>query len=77
MPDGREEFYGYNVLKEVFQYESQIKFYIVANSNANLFSEFENVEVMGTLSLVQMEELYDKISIVIRNVKHECLLLKL
>ena len=32
---------------------------------------YKNVEVLGILSLDQMEMLYDKISIVIRNVKHD------
>ena len=71
MPDGREEFYGYKALKKVFRYAYQIQFYIVANSSVDKFSEFKNVKVMGTLSLEQMEDLYNKISIVIRNVKHD------
>lgn len=71
MPNGREEFYGYEVLKDVFQHAYNTKFYIVANSASEKFSMYKNVEVLGTLSLDQMEMLYDKISIVIRNVKHD------
>ena len=71
MPDGREEFYGYEVLKDVFQHASNTNFYIVANSSSEKFSMYKNVEVLGILSLDQMEMLYDKISIVIRNVKHD------
>ena len=55
MPDGREEFYGYEVLKDVFQHASNTNFYIVANSSSEKFSMYKNVEVLGILSLDQLE----------------------
>lgn len=71
MPAGKEEFYGFNVLKKIFSEFGKLKFYIVANDNKDFFSDFPNVEVLGELSIEEMNEIYNRISIVIRLPKHD------
>lgn len=71
MPEKKENFYGYKYLAPVFEEFRAIEFFIVANSNDRLFSRYNNVHALGWLSLSEMNELYDNISIVIRYTKHD------
>lgn len=70
IPEGREDFYGYNIIKEVITYYSDVQFYIVANSNTTLFPQ-NNVVLMGFVDSETMELLYSKISIVLRVPIHD------
>lgn len=71
MPDGREDFYGYQELKNIFPAFPHLTFHIVGTNNHTPFAQFQNVVVEGILSHAQMEELFRKISILIRPTKHD------
>lgn len=71
MPKGREEFYGYNELIDVFNEFKDVQFYIVANEDESRFKHFKNVRCLGFLNADEMKELYNKISIVVRYTKHD------
>lgn len=66
MPRGVELDYGFDQIKKVFPKYPQIPFYIVANDDIELFKPYKNVLPLGRLSKEEMEELYNKVSIVIR-----------
>ena len=66
MPRGVEMDYGIDQIEKVFPKYPQIPFYIVANDDKEKFKEFSNVHVLGRLTKDEMEELYNKVSIVIR-----------
>lgn len=70
MPTGREELYGYDRIKKVAEAFPELPFYIVANDDWELFG-LPNIKVMGKLSHEDMDELYDSISIVLRNTRHD------
>lgn len=71
MPTGKEFFYGYDMLEEVFIRYSDLDFYIVGNTDIAFFEKYSNVHVLGVLSLEEMNEVYKKISIVIRVPRHD------
>lgn len=71
MPNGREDFYGYQELKNIFPAFSQLTFHIVGTDHHAPFAQFQNVAVEGFLSHAQMEALFREISIVIRPTKHD------
>ena len=71
MPEERLDHYGYNESCELFRKFQNLKFHIVANANKNLFFKYPNVEVHGYLSHDQMDRLYDKVSVLIRWIKHD------
>lgn len=66
LPQGKEELYGLNELREVFPKFPEMPFYIVANEHAEIFEAYDNVTALGMLSLDEMDALYDKISVLIR-----------
>jgi len=70
MPNGRELFYGYDILSKVINKYPQVDFYIVANNNSDLFPQ-PNAKMLGWISREEMDSLYNKISIVIRCVAHD------
>lgn len=71
MPTNKELFYGYDMLEKVFTKYKNLDFYIVGNNNVTFFEEYSNVHVLGMLTLEEMNEVYKKISIVIRVPKHD------
>lgn len=71
MPSGREDFYGYQELKNIFPVFPDMEFHIVGTKNMEPFKQFENVIVEGVLTIPQMEEIYKKVSIIIRPTKHD------
>lgn len=71
MPKGREKFYGYDILKNIFAKFTMLKFFIVANDNRSLFDMYSNVHVLGVLSLQEMTKLYSRVSIILRYTKHD------
>lgn len=66
MPRGNEQYYGFDEISRVFPKFPQIKFFIVANDDKEKFAAYPNVEVLGRLPMKEMEELYKKISFIIR-----------
>lgn len=66
MPRDKEEEYGFNEIYPIIKEFSNIEFDIVANDNKEKFGEVNNVKLLGWLDHDKMEEVYDKISIVIR-----------
>lgn len=68
-PEGRELFYGMDYVKELAKLYPEIQFHVVANSNDNLF--MDNVIFHGMLSLPEMNDIYDKISILFRFPEHD------
>lgn len=72
MPENRLEHYGYSELCYVFEQFPNLQFHIVANSGEGaIFEKYRNVTAHGWLDMEAMEELYEKISIVIRFIKHD------
>ena len=71
MPTGKEDFYGFDILKNIFEHYPNTIFHIVANENKLLFSKYPNVILEGYLTHEDMEKLYDNISIVIRHTVHD------
>lgn len=76
LPEGKEEFYGLKYVELLANKFSNVLFYIVANTNSKLIL-LDNVIFMGKLGLVEMEKLYDKISILLRLPEHDGLSLML
>lgn len=70
LPKGREELYGLDTILEVASSLPDLEFNIVAN-DSTLFDKYPNIKALGTLSPEQMEKLYDQVSIVLRNTKHD------
>jgi hypothetical protein len=68
-PEGKESFYGMEYVKLLAQKYPQIKFHIVANSNDTFL--MANVIFHGKLSLDEMNELYNKTTILFRYPKHD------
>lgn len=66
MPEGSEQYYGYNEISRVFPVFPKIEFVVVANNNKEMFSPYKNVDVRGYLKTKEMEQLYNEISIVLR-----------
>jgi len=66
MPTGCENYYGFEEISRVFPQFPNLKFYIVANNDKEKFSAYPNVEVLGRLTLKEMEDIYNKISFIIR-----------
>lgn len=70
IPDINAEFYGYSTMMDIIKKYKNLKFYIVRSEKPELYNE-PNVVFMGMLSHEQMDELYNKVSIVIRYPKHD------
>lgn len=66
MPDGKEEYYGLSTMLPVMERYQDVPFYVVANHNKDQFNGLPNVHVLGTLGPDEMNELYKKISILLR-----------
>lgn len=71
MPENSLEHYGYSELCYVFECFPDLPFHIVSNSGGTIFEKYGNVTAHGWLDREMMDELYDKISIVIRFTKHD------
>ncbi|MCI9336284.1 MAG: glycosyltransferase family 4 protein [Lachnospiraceae bacterium] len=71
MPEHRLEHYGYKELCYVFEQFPNVPFHIVANSGGEIFKKYGNVTAHGWLDKERMEALYDKVSIVVRFIKHD------
>lgn len=76
MPEGREIFYGYEFVRELVLKHKKCEFHIVANSNTSLLP-YKNVIFYGRISPVEMAELYNRISILLRLPEHDGLSLML
>lgn len=76
LPQDKELFYGLDYVETLVKTFKTVRFYIVANNNQNLL-QYDNVEFLGKLSLSEMEELYKKISILVRLPEHDGLSLML
>lgn len=77
LPTEKVKFYGGDYIKQLAKDFPNIKFYIVANENKDEFKDYENIINLGRVSLEKMEEVYQKISILIRIVEHDGLSLML
>lgn len=69
LPTNREEFYGIKYLYNLAKKFIDIKFFVVGNEKIE-FKE-KNIINLGKLTLDQMDELYNNISILIRIPKHD------
>jgi hypothetical protein len=76
LPEGKEDFYGIDYIDFLAKKYEAIDFFIVANSNSELLP-YKNVHFMGKLNLEEMEQLYKRISILIRLPRHDGLSLML
>lgn len=70
IPEGREDFYNYNLATELINEFPTIPFHIVANNKKELFPQ-PNAIMHGWLSAEEMNDLFDEISIVVRAPKHD------
>ncbi|WP_297432233.1 hypothetical protein [uncultured Cetobacterium sp.] len=77
LPTGKEEFYGGKFIQKLAIEFPKINFYIVANTNKNYLKELRNIKNIGKVSLKEMENIYNKISILIRIPEHDGLSLML
>jgi hypothetical protein len=74
-PEGKEDFYGLQYVERLAQIYTEIKFYIVGNSNDSI--KLKNVIFCGMLPQSEMDSLYDEISILFRFPEHDGLSLML
>lgn len=77
LPTNSVKFYGGENIKRLASEFPNIKFYVVANENKNEFKDQKNIINLGKISLKEMEKIYKKISILIRQVEHDGLSLML
>ena len=70
IPEGREEFYNYELAVQLINAFPNLQFHIVANGKAELFPQ-QNVIVHGFISAEEMNKLFNKISIVVRAPLHD------
>jgi len=75
LPEGREEFYGIEHIKYAARNYNELKFYVVGNGNDKL--NLPNVKFLGKISQDEMNNLYDKTTILIRLPEHDGLSLML
>ena len=76
LPEGKEEFYGLEYVKYAAEKYTNINFYIVGNAKNEILNS-SNVKFLGNLSQGEMDELYDKITVLMRIPKHDGLSLML
>jgi len=69
IPKGREKFYGMHYIDELAKRFPDINFHIVANDNDSI--NLKNVFFHGMLNKVEMEELYNKITLLFRFPEHD------
>lgn len=69
LPTGREDFYGIKYLEYLSKKYINVDFYVVGNEKKE-FNQ-SNIINLGKISLKQMNELYDKISILVRIPEHD------
>ena len=69
LPEGREEFYGYSIVLKLIKYFKSIDFYIIANNKIRINEK--NVILLGNVSVEKMNEVYDRISILLRIPEHD------
>lgn len=70
IPEGKEEFYNYELAVQLINAFPNLQFHIVANGKSELFSQ-QNVTAHGFISTEEMNELFNKISIVVRAPLHD------
>ncbi|GEM_PF-1945037 len=68
LPDGREDFYGYQHIKQLIPQFKHLHFYIIANSK-NLFSDHPNVTSLGWLD--NLDDLWHKTGCLLRLTEHD------
>lgn len=71
MPENRLEHYGYKECCSLFKKFPTLPFHLVGNDNKELFEEYKNVCVHGWLTLEEMDKLYERITILVRYIKHD------
>lgn len=69
IPKGREKFYGMHYIDELAKRFPDINFHIVANDNDSI--NLKNVFFHGMLNKVEMEELYNKTTLLFRFPEHD------
>ena len=75
LPKGSEDFYGIKYLEYAAKQFKSIQFYVVGNDNDTL--HLKNVCFLGKIPTEEMNDLYDKTSILIRLPEHDGLSLML
>lgn len=70
LPKGKEDFYHGDIVKELAIRNQDIEFHIVANDHYSPLS-LPNVIFHGNLNADEMNDLYEKISILVRLPKHD------
>ena len=70
VPDGREDFYGYPDLRKLIDEFPDTLFHVVRSSRRELW-EARNVFYWGVIPNERMNEVFDRVSIVVRYPKHD------
>lgn len=70
MPEGKEEFYRADLIRELAVRNPKVKFHIVANAGYEPL-RLENVIFHGKLGIDEMNKLYHEISILVRLPEHD------
>ena len=70
VPDGREDFYGYSDLRKLIDEFPDTLFHVVRSSKRYLW-EAENVVFWGVVPNEEMNEIFDRVSIVVRFPEHD------
>ena len=71
LPEGREDFYGWQQIKFLAGRFPTIPFYIVANNGIEENDIPSNIEFLGFLPHSELETLYSQISILLRLTEHD------
>jgi len=68
IPDGKEDFYGFDKLVKIASLNQDIQFKIIANSNK---TNLKNIQSCGWISKDKVMELYDRSTCFLRMAKHD------
>lgn len=71
LPEGREDFYGWQQIKFLAGRFPNIPFYIVANDGLEVKNIPSNIKFKGSLPHSELEKLYSQISILLRLTEHD------
>lgn len=71
LPEGRETFYGIEILKALAKKHPEVPFCILANNGGKDAQKLPNLHYMGTVGRKKMEELFGKCSVLLRYPEHD------
>lgn len=70
IPDTRLEFYGYDEMIRLIGAFPEVRFIVTRSERPEIW-DFPNVDFRGKLTQVEMQEIYDEVSLVLRYPQHD------